>query len=222
MGLPLGGRVLRGRWPIVVTGLAVSFLVASCGGDEEPELTFEDKLVALEGRSLTPAEVADRVATGETLCQLDDQILDEMWQLLTDDQLDFQDLIIAELCPERAILYAGHTGRFVTDEAEESGVRTSTTRPEPTSSTAATGPTTTWQGTTATGGTGTSSGQPDPSATSTTGSATSSPGSSSTSASVATPSSPSTTTSNRSTTTAARPTTASTAPTTSASTSSSR
>jgi len=168
----MAGRVTGTTGPhrrrIAAVAVAVSLLATACGGDDEPELTFEDRLVELEGRSLTPAEVAERVEIGETLCRLDDQVLDEMWQQLSDEQLDFQDLIVAELCPERAILYAGHTGRFVTEEAEESGVRTSTTRP--TSTTATTPRPTTTRPTTATssGVTGSSTASSAPSATSST------------------------------------------------------
>ncbi len=162
------------RRRILAVALAVALPAAACGGDDEPELTFEDRLVELEGRTLTPAEVAERVEIGETLCRMDDQVLDEMWQQLSDDQLEFQDLIVAELCPERAILYAGHTGRFVTEEAEESGVRTSTTRPTSTTVTTSR-PTTTRPTTVTTGGvTGSSSESSDPSTTSSTAQAPSS------------------------------------------------
>ncbi len=113
--------------------LCATMAFAACGSDEEPPLTFEDELAELEGRTLTPVEVAERVETGEALCQMDDQLLDEIWQLLDDDQLDFQDIVIEHLCPERSVLYAGHTGRVVTEEAE--GVETSTTRPTSTTTT---------------------------------------------------------------------------------------
>ncbi len=132
-GLTRRNRSLSRRLSALV--LALTLGAAACGGEEEPELTFEDLLVELEGRQLTLAEVSERAEVGATLCQLDDQILDELWQQLDEDQLDFQDIVFATLCPERAILYAGHTGRFVTEEAEQSGVRTSTTRPAPTTST---------------------------------------------------------------------------------------
>jgi hypothetical protein len=108
---------------------AAALLVSACGGDDEPELTFEDRLNLLEDEPLTPAEVADRAEVGEALCRLDDSVLDEIWIRLDDDQLDFQDVVFSMLCPDRAVLYAGLTGRYVTEEAEESGVVTSTTRP---------------------------------------------------------------------------------------------
>ena len=122
--------------------LFATVALVACGSEEEPELTFEDRLNELEGRDLTPVELARRAEVGETLCQLDDQLLDEIWQRLDDQQLDFQDIVISSLCPERAILYAGHTGRRVTEEAVQSGVRTSTTRPTSTTTTTARTPTT--------------------------------------------------------------------------------
>lgn len=148
-----GGPGLTRRALPLLVALALS--LAACGGDDEPELTFEDRLVELEGRPLTPLDVARQAEIGRSLCLLDDRILDEMWQQLSDDQLEFQDIVIVSFCPERAVLYAGHTGRFVTEEAEESGVRTSTTRPTSTT-TSTTRSTTTRPQTTSTAGAGTS------------------------------------------------------------------
>lgn len=114
----------------LVLGLvAAAAILAGCGGDEEPELTFEQRLTLLEGKTLTPAEVAERASVGEALCDLDEAVLDHVWVRLDEDQLDFQDLVFSMLCPDRAVFYAGHTGRYVTEEAEESGVVTSTSRP---------------------------------------------------------------------------------------------
>lgn len=201
-----GHPVRSRRWLAALPLAIVALMLSGCGDDEVPELTFEEQLVELEGRSLTPAEVAERVDVGQTLCQMDDRILDQLWQELTDDQLDFQDLVVAELCPERAILYAGHTGRFVTEEAQQSGVRTSTTRP--TSTTSTTGSSTTPPTTTSVGATGTSGDDTDPSASSTsiTGS---------TSTSTVDPGSTPTTTATTVTTSTTRPTTTTTSATSS-------
>lgn len=138
------GRPTRARSVLSLPALLVAALLvaaAGCGSDEEPEPTFEERLAQLEGQALTPAEVAGRVEVGETLCRLDESVLDHIWLQLDEDQLAFQDLVFSMLCPDRAIEYAGHTGRYVTEEAEQSGVVTSTTRPASTTST--TRPTTT-------------------------------------------------------------------------------
>ncbi len=137
-------RVLRPRGaPAVLTGLlAVAALVSACGGDDEPQLTIEEQLVEIEGRPMGPSEIEERLAVGETLCQMSDTVLDAIWFELDDDQLDFQDLVFGRLCPERSVFYASRTGRYVTDEATESGVVTSTTRPASTTSTVRTTTTT--------------------------------------------------------------------------------
>lgn len=122
------------RWLAAAVGLAL--LVAACGADEEPELTLEDRLETLEGRALTAGEVADRLNTAEALCAMDDPILDAVWRRLSEDQLAFQDFTFAHVCPDRSIFYAGLTGRYVTEEAENSGVVTSTTPPIRTTATA--------------------------------------------------------------------------------------
>jgi hypothetical protein len=119
-----------------VAGLvACGVLLAACGGDDEPELTIEEQLEQIEGRPLTPSEIEEKLAVGQTLCQMTGPVLDKIWFQLDDEQLEFQDLVFGRLCPERSVFYAGQTGRFVTDAATESGVVTSTTRPPPTTST---------------------------------------------------------------------------------------
>lgn len=111
-------------------------LLAACGDDEPPELTIEERLATVEGRTLTAVEVEEQLALGATLCRMDETILDAVWFKLSDDQLEFQDVVFGHLCPERSVFYAGRTGRFVTEEAEGSGVVTSTTRPATTEATA--------------------------------------------------------------------------------------
>ncbi len=113
----------------LVVLLAIGLLAGACGGDEEPELTLEDRLEVIEGRPLTAVEVADRLSTASALCEMDEPILDAVWRRLSEDQLEFQDFVFAHICPDRSIFYAGLTGRYVTEEAENSGVVTSTTPP---------------------------------------------------------------------------------------------
>lgn len=110
--------------------LLASVLVASaCGGEDEPELTLEDRLEIVEGRPLTAVEVADRLSVASALCEMDEPILNAVWRRLTEEQLEFQDFVFAHICPDRSVFYAGLTGRYVTEEAENSGVVTSTTPP---------------------------------------------------------------------------------------------
>lgn len=121
----------------IVAFASLSLLAAACGEDE-PELTIEERLADVEGRELTETEVGDKLATAGILCQMDEQVLDALWQQLNERQLNFQDVVFSQICPDRAIFYAGLTGRYVTDEAVESGVVTSTTRPTTTTTAPAT------------------------------------------------------------------------------------
>ena len=133
---PRGSRPAQMLRTLVV--LAVVLLASACGGEEEPELTLEDRLEVIEGRPLTAVEVADRLSVASALCELDEPILDAVWRRLSEEQLEFQDFVFAHICPDRSIFYAGLTGRYVTEEAEESGVVTSTTPPIRTTTTAET------------------------------------------------------------------------------------
>lgn len=130
------------RSAVVVATLAVSaVLLSACGEDEPPGPTIEERLADAEGRELTASEVDEKLALGNTLCRMDEPILGAIWLRLNDVQMAYQDVVFGHLCPERSIFYAGQTGRLVTEEAEKSGIVTSTTGPGEvtTSSTAATG-----------------------------------------------------------------------------------
>lgn len=123
----MGALARRTVGALALAGLA---LVASgCGDDEPPPLTIEERLSLVAGRDLTTAELNTQLELGDLLCGMTDEVLDATWLRLDDEQLAFQDVVFGHMCPQRAVLYAGHTGRYVTDEAIESGVTTSTTRP---------------------------------------------------------------------------------------------
>jgi hypothetical protein len=129
-----GPRISAIGWVvgILVIGIVVAgsiFAFSRFNREEQPELTVEERLALVEGRTLTVAEVTELLGVGKALCELHEQILDEVWRRLGDDQLEFQDFVFAHLCPERSVTYAAHTGRYVTEEAERSGVVPSTTRP---------------------------------------------------------------------------------------------
>ena len=137
MTVARGRRISAIGWMVAI--LAVTIVVAGSlyafsrfNREEQPELTLEERLALVEGRTLTAAEVTGLLGVGKAVCELDEQILDEVWRRLGDHQLEFQDFVFAHLCPERSVIYAAHTGRYVTDEAERSGVVPSTTRPSPT------------------------------------------------------------------------------------------
>ncbi len=122
--------------PKVLTAVFVGLLfIASACGEPEPELTIEDRLADVYGRTLSETEVADKLATASMLCQLGEPVLDGVWRQLNERQLNYQDVVFGHICPERAIFYASLTGRYVTEEAVESGVVPSTTRPPLTTTT---------------------------------------------------------------------------------------
>ena len=128
-GRPEEKRVSAFRPVRVLAVVVVLMLVAAGCGSDEPELTVAEQLALIEGRELTVAELDDRLAVADALCGMSDEVLDALWRTLDDNQLEFQDVVFSEICPDRSIFYAGLTGRFVTDDAVESGVVTSTTRP---------------------------------------------------------------------------------------------
>ncbi|MGH1490621.1 MAG: hypothetical protein ACRBK7_14725 [Acidimicrobiales bacterium] len=133
---PRRSRLAHKFWAFGIVA-ALALLATACGDDGETGPTIERQLSDIEGRPMGSEEIAERLAVGETLCQMDDSVLDAIWFKLDDEQLRFQDLVFGRLCPERSVFYAGKTGRYVTDEATESGVVTSTSRPPATTSTTA-------------------------------------------------------------------------------------
>ncbi len=100
----------------LVVALALAVVVASCGGDSEDGDSTEELLEELEGRDLSPAEVAEREEVATLLCGLDDAVLIEVWDQLSPAELAFQDIVFSRTCPERLSLYAAETGRFEVGE----------------------------------------------------------------------------------------------------------
>lgn len=93
----------------------LAVMLGACTSDSA-EPTTADVLAELEGRSLTPAEVAAREQVAQLLCGLDDEILTTVWAQLKSTQLEFQDFVFSRQCPERNELYARATGRFAVQE----------------------------------------------------------------------------------------------------------
>ncbi len=102
-----------GRRRLLALGLAVGLLVSCSSSDPEPSTA--ELLAELEGRELSPAEVAEREQVAQVLCGLDDAVLVELWGRLSVPQLEFQDFVFGRQCPERNALYGQTTGRFVTN-----------------------------------------------------------------------------------------------------------
>jgi hypothetical protein len=100
--------------PLALTVLVVAVL-AGCS-DDAPEPTTAELLAGLEGRPLTPAEVAQREQVADLLCGLDESVLREVWDRLDRRQLEFQDFVFSRQCPERNALYAQVTGRFAVED----------------------------------------------------------------------------------------------------------
>ncbi len=99
---------------LLVVGAAIGAGACS-GGDDEP--TTAEILATLEGRALTPAEVAAREEVAALLCGLDDEVLMRIWDRLDNEQLEFQDFVFGRQCQGRNSLYGQATGRFAVDGA---------------------------------------------------------------------------------------------------------
>lgn len=106
--------------PLSTFLLLLAFLAgATACTRADPEPTNADLLAELEGRALTPAEVAQREEIADLLCGLDDEILVRLWAQLKPAQLEFQDFVFVRQCPQRNQLYAEATGRFKVNDPTE-------------------------------------------------------------------------------------------------------
>ncbi len=90
-------------------------LLGGCGEPEEP--TVADLFAEAEGRTLSESELVDAQRTALLLCQLDADILLELWGRLDEQQLEFQDVVFSRECPDRLPIYAEATGRFSTGDS---------------------------------------------------------------------------------------------------------
>ena len=91
---------------LVTTVLAVAFatVTTSCASGDD-ELTTAEMMEKLEGRPLTEAEVAERLALADFLCGFEGQVLEGVWDRLDADALEFQDWVFGTHCPERLSAY---------------------------------------------------------------------------------------------------------------------
>lgn len=113
----MDGRGLR-NFSIGILALAVT--AASCS-KEDPAPTAAEVLAEIEGRELTPAEVAEKQEVAQLLCGIDDEVLVRIWDKMSTSELEFQDWVFGQVCRERAPLYGDATGRFDTSGSTGGG-----------------------------------------------------------------------------------------------------
>ena len=89
---------------MVGTTAGAMAVLAGCGGGSS-ELTTEEQLEKLAGRPLTSAEVVEQLELADFLCGFDNRVLVEIWMQLDARQLEFQDYVFGQHCPERLSVY---------------------------------------------------------------------------------------------------------------------
>lgn len=93
--------------------VALSIAVLGCSGASDDPLTVTEALEAATGDALTAAEVSSLLESAEVLCSLSDSVLENVWASLDDNQLNFQDFVFSNQCPDRLDSYRAATGRLV-------------------------------------------------------------------------------------------------------------
>lgn len=102
------GRVPQwfSRWSGAFATLVVAVLLITGCGPSTPELTTEEMLEKLEGRPLTQAEIDEKLALADLLCGFENRVLTRMWDDLSPEELEFQDWVFGEHCPDRLTAYS--------------------------------------------------------------------------------------------------------------------
>jgi hypothetical protein len=91
---------------LLITALMTLVLTSGCGAVTEPEeLTRAELLSKIEGRHLTQAEVDRQLRLADLLCGFDRRVLQRIWSELDAKQLEFQDFVFGQHCPERSPVY---------------------------------------------------------------------------------------------------------------------
>lgn len=93
------------RFSAFAVTVVAALAVTSCGAST-PELTTEEMLEKLEGRPLTPAEVDEKLALADLLCGFENRVLTRMWDDLSPEELEFQDWVFGQHCPDRLTAYS--------------------------------------------------------------------------------------------------------------------
>lgn len=107
--------------------LPLLFLLGGCSDDTPVERSFKDDLELRLGRELSPAEVVEFKDSAELLCELDLDVLKEVWTELDEDQFAFQTFVFTEECPERESAYRQARIALAENAPDQATTTTSTT-----------------------------------------------------------------------------------------------
>lgn len=62
-------------------------------------------MVKLSGRPLTSTEITERLALADVMCDFDSRVLNAIWLELDARELEFQDYVFGQHCPDRLSIY---------------------------------------------------------------------------------------------------------------------
>ena len=93
-----------------------ALFLAGCGGADD-DLTLEEQLSKLAGHPLSVSEIDETLALADTMCGFDTKVLTEIWSRLDARQLEFQDYVFGQHCPDRLTVY--ETARLTTGAVPE-------------------------------------------------------------------------------------------------------
>lgn len=99
----VGGVAVRRLIGAVI--IVATVALSGCGGGGD-DLTIEQQMSKLSGRSLSTAEVEEQLALADLMCGFDSRVLTEIWIRLDARELEFQDYVFGQHCPDRLSVYA--------------------------------------------------------------------------------------------------------------------
>ncbi len=131
---PLTLKSMETRNLKIVAALTLAVFGSACSSQPPEERSFKADLELRLGRQLSPTEVVEYKDAADLLCSMDEEILQQIWLDLDDDEFDFQTFVFTQECPERESLY--REARLERNSTTTSS--TTTTTPAQTSTTDAT------------------------------------------------------------------------------------
>lgn len=88
---------------MVITTLAG----VGCSVVSEPtDLTEAEQLRKLEGHPLSQLEIDNRLELADLMCGFDRRLLQQIWSKLDAKELEFQDFVFGQRCPDQLLLYS--------------------------------------------------------------------------------------------------------------------